>query len=436
MYQPGAHGMNARRTKWIAIRDVLGDQLFRAGMALLIAFLPPARAFAQPSQPSGPAPPQAAVAPPSVATGQSRTTDLILSGEAHCGTDDTTRHECRLGDHLYVGFQNLKPWMDSNPGGVSDIALVLNGQVIRGIPPLGPDNTYKYLRFDLTRLEDDQDTSKQNRLEWNALMGDLRDDNVLHIRVATGGKAPFWGPEEKVAFQVLPRYSWVALILLLALLFFFIVLARKSDILRDSPSVNGVKQSYSLARCQMAWWFFLVAASYCYLWTVLRNRESLTQGVLILTGVSAGTGLAAAVIDANKRQQRDQLAQEKVQLTAGLTALPAAINAAPPGSTAATQLAAEQQQKSARLIEVNSGLAALPSPVGKSDGFFLDILRDETGISFHRFQMMAWTIILGLVFVSSVWRDFTMPDFSVTLLGLMGISSGTYVGFKLSSSPK
>jgi hypothetical protein len=429
--------MNAIRAKLVVTKDVLSGRLFRASLAVLIACLPPAQAFAQISQPSDQTPAaQAATVPPSAATSQSRTTDLILSGEAHCGTNDTTRRECRLGDHLYVGFQNLKAWMDNNPGRVSDIALVLNGQVIRGIPPLGPDNTYKYLRFDLTRLEDNQDTSKQNRLEWNALMSDLRDDNVLHVRVATGGNAPFWGPEEKVAFQVLPRYSWVALVLLFALLLSFIVLARKSDILRDSPSVNGIKQSYSLARCQMAWWFFLVAASYCYLWTVLRNRESLTPGVLILTGVSAGTGLAAAVIDANKHQQRDQLAQEKDQLTVSLTALPAAISAVPAGSTAAAQLAAEQQQKSARLIEVNSDLAALPSPVGKSESFFLDTLRDETGISFHRFQMMAWTIILGLVFVSSVWSDFTMPDFSVTLLGLMGISSGTYVGFKLSSSPK
>jgi hypothetical protein len=185
----------------------------------------------------------------------------------------------------------------------------------------------------------------------------------------------------------------------------------------------------------MAWWFFLVAAAYCYLWTVLGNRDSLTQGVLILTGVSAGTGLAASVIDASKRQQRDQLEQEKDHLTATMTALPVAIQAAPEPVVAA-QLLAQQQHNSVRMAEVNSNLAALPSPVGNSEGFFLDILRDETGISFHRFQMMAWTIILGLVFVSSVWRNFTMPDFSATLLGLMGISSGTYVGFKLSSSPK
>jgi hypothetical protein len=29
-----------------------------------------------------------------------------------------------------------------------------------------------------------------------------------------------------------------------------------------------------------------------------------------------------------------------------------------------------------------------------------------------------------------------MPDFSATLLGLMGISSGTYIGFKASDAPK
>jgi hypothetical protein len=50
--------------------------------------------------------------------------------------------------------------------------------------------------------------------------------------------------------------------------------------------------------------------------------------------------------------------------------------------------------------------------------------------------MMAWTVILGFVFIASVWSDLTMPDFSPTLLGLMGISSGTYVGFKLANSAK
>lgn len=426
--------MNAKRIVSFVTREVAGNHLLWAGLILVCLHTP--QCSAQSAQAAGETPTVQTSTPTSSAGGLQPTTDLVLSGEAHCGTDDMTRKECRLGDHLFVGFQNLKAWMDSNPNKVSEIALVLNGQVIRGIASSGPDTTYKYLKFDLARLEDDQEASKQNRLEWNALMTDLRGDKMLHIRVASGGNPPYWGPEETVAFEVLPRYSWAVLFLLLLLLLAFIVLAKKSDILRDRPTVNGVKQSYSLARCQMAWWFFLVAASYCYLWIVLNNRNSLTQGVLILTGVSAGTGLAASVIDASKRQQRDQLEQEKDQLTATANALPVAIQAAPDPATAAQLMAQQQQRNSARLAEVTSNLAALPSPIGNSEGFFLDILRDETGISFHRFQMMAWTIILGIVFVSSVWRDFTMPDFSATLLGLMGISSGTYVGFKLSSSPK
>ena len=72
-----------------------------------------------------------------------------------------------------------------------------------------------------------------------------------------------------------------------------------------------------------------------------------------------------------------------------------------------------------------------PAPVAGSRGFFQDLLEDENGVSFDRLQMVAWTFVLGLVFVVEVWTDLHMPDFSQTLLGLMGISSGTYVGFKL-----
>jgi hypothetical protein len=44
--------------------------------------------------------------------------------------------------------------------------------------------------------------------------------------------------------------------------------------------------------------------------------------------------------------------------------------------------------------------------------------------------MFVWTIVLGIIFVISAYTDLLMPNFSATLLGLMGISAGTYVGFK------
>jgi hypothetical protein len=63
-------------------------------------------------------------------------------------------------------------------------------------------------------------------------------------------------------------------------------------------------------------------------------------------------------------------------------------------------------------------------------GFWRDILSDGSGISLHRFQIAVWTAVLGLIFVATVYVQLSMPDLNDQLLLLMGISSGTYLGFK------
>src|ERR1700757_4175611 len=68
--------------------------------------------------------------------------------------------------------------------------------------------------------------------------------------------------------------------------------------------------------------------------------------------------------------------------------------------------------------------------------WILDLLSEENDMSkpqimsFHRFQMIVWTLVLGVVFCSEVLTKLGMPNFDSTLLILMGISSGTYLGFK------
>jgi hypothetical protein len=67
----------------------------------------------------------------------------------------------------------------------------------------------------------------------------------------------------------------------------------------------------------------------------------------------------------------------------------------------------------------------------KAPQWLLDILSDSDGkIVLHRFQIVVWTFVLGVMFVTSVVTQLTMPEFSSTLLATMGISSGTYLGFK------
>jgi hypothetical protein len=59
-----------------------------------------------------------------------------------------------------------------------------------------------------------------------------------------------------------------------------------------------------------------------------------------------------------------------------------------------------------------------------SENLLTDILSDEDGPSFHRFQVFAWTLVFGVIFVASVVQTLGMPTFGNTLLGLMGISGG------------
>jgi hypothetical protein len=35
----------------------------------------------------------------------------------------------------------------------------------------------------------------------------------------------------------------------------------------------------------------------------------------------------------------------------------------------------------------------------ESESFFLDFLSDANGVDFHRFQIVAWTVVLGIIFV-------------------------------------
>lgn len=78
-------------------------------------------------------------------------------------------------------------------------------------------------------------------------------------------------------------------------------------------------------------------------------------------------------------------------------------------------------------------LAQLQKP--QSQGFWSDIRDGGQGLSFHCLQVVIWTLILGLVFAFSVVQALSMPEFPETLLLLMGISNGLYLGMKIPEKP-
>ena len=75
----------------------------------------------------------------------------------------------------------------------------------------------------------------------------------------------------------------------------------------------------------MAVWFFIVVASFVFIWIVTGAYDPLTGSVLALIGISASTALGGVVIDANKDAATDNvddaLKRERLKIEADLAAL-------------------------------------------------------------------------------------------------------------------
>ncbi len=293
------------------------------------------------------------------------------------------------------------------------IGLFLDGRLIKGIVPESgaptlvassgsPEPTDGNLQYHLQRNAESDEA-------WADLLGGPEDAATFFRRpteVSVGLENGYALPTDVVINSTDKHRSFglvridkvwfiVASVLLLVILLILVLLAKHSELLRDlgpTPSLDNWRglrtwwrerkirkhKPYSLARFQMAFWFFFVIASFLFIWLITGANDTITASTLTLIGIGAGTALGAAAIDSAS--------------------------------------------------ETNTA-AATPAI---SKGFFTDILTDhKSGISFHRFQMFIWTLVLGILFIYSVWHRLSMPEFSGTLLALLGISSGTYLGFKI-----
>jgi len=352
---------------------------------------------ANPGKPSG-ASAATVACPTSDQFNQVKVTDAYNS--TLTGEEKQPVKQVQFGDDLSVVVEHLEFLIQksecSNPH--KKILLFLDGKPLTNLTPFPPtDPSKNLLIFPLKRTDESRDV-------WSLILG-----------------SPSWAPRKtqisvglegdyavesgaSVDLEVIP-HGWFIFwsFLLLFLIAGFGTLAVKSDVLRDSgpPPPNGARKAYSLARTQAAWWFFIILAAYLFIGIITGDfSTTITGTVLVLLGISAGTVLGSAAIDAGGG---------------------AANAAAPPGGAQPNQPA---------------NPPAPPTPAEPTTGrWYLDIISDADGVSFHRFQNAVWTLVLGIIFIVTVYRVLAMPQFNEMLLGLMGISAGTYLGLKL-NEPK
>jgi hypothetical protein len=197
----------------------------------------------------------------------------------------------------------------------------------------------------------------------------------------------------------------------------------KSDILRDSqptsfggatsPAGEALRRPYSLAQTQMAFWYVLVVASFVYLVLVLQTFDKiLTDQSLLLLGIGTGTALGASIVEQTKS---DTLKSGELTTLKKFQNVLAEIKSAP------TPALLAQRDELARQLA--------------SENFLKDILSDVDGVSLHRFQSFVWTLLLGILFLYTVLSQLAFPTFDARTLALLGISGGTYLGFKIPEQP-
>jgi hypothetical protein len=194
------------------------------------------------------------------------------------------------------------------------------------------------------------------------------------------------------------RWAGAGIVILIQLVLLLNLLTNKDSklqrLIKDISAQEKIRDaSYSYSRTQLLWWS-LIIISCLVIDIALTGKVSdiLSPGCLTLLGISAGTTVAGRVIDNSQNNDPSVTLHQHTP----------------------------------------------------SEGFWMDILSDQQGISIHRFQAVLFNIAFGLAFISQFITSIpatdifgstiTLPDFDTTTLGLIGISSATYVTLKFNEN--
>lgn len=264
--------------------------------------------------------------------------------------------------------------------------------------------------------------NKESREAWNALFK-AKHDYLMPIEVSlmVGDDLPLiLQSAYPFHFYVAPTSEILFMIggALLILLVVYYLLVNKTNMLKDKNTGY-----FSLGKSQMTFWGLLVMLAFIGVWILTGTMEHIPEQSLILLGISGATGLSAILIGNTKKSN------VKAEITKLFQEMQKLIEQK---NITANYSPETEHQLSIQLKNIEALISQLnhQNRPRQSNGFWRDICDDGDGLSFHRLQVVVWTIILGLIFARSVADSMSIPEFPETLLVLMGISNLTYLGFK------
>jgi hypothetical protein len=334
--------------------------------------------------------------------------DPLVSGAKSISCE--TSNCMGLNDHLVVQIDNLSNLVAQAALEHKQIILYLDGLALPGLYPESVDSLRNELRFQLQRTD-------STRQAWATLLGSPKHfSRAITVSVGLENEYPVatevQGSNRINLIVIHKGWSCVCIVLLALFVVWFWCQGKDSQLLRDpGPDPGpGNLRPYSLAKTQMAIWSVVILGSFLSIWAITGAYDTVTNSALVLMGIGAGTALAVIAQDKGK-EVKSKIGGKNKQMN---------------------DLANDQTQapdvKAAGIAKLKQDIQDL-APITES--FLPDILTDADGISLHRLQMAIWTLVLVIIFIKEVYCNLAMPEFGETLLALMGISSGAYIGFMI-----
>ncbi|HEY0549661.1 MAG TPA: hypothetical protein VGF13_08670, partial [Verrucomicrobiae bacterium] len=200
-----------------------------------------------------------------------------------------------LGDDILVDIDRLKEWATTAGNDPRKLVPYLNGRHVIGLFPEEISLSHNRLQFHLA-------ITPENQAVWADLLREPVMQRPISFTVGVENQVPFdtsFHHANKLALIVVPGLrGFISLFVILLAAGTFARLALKTGIIREPgpPLPDGRLRAYNLGRTQMALWFFLILTSYVVIWVITGNLDTITQSLLVLMGISAGTALGAAVI--------------------------------------------------------------------------------------------------------------------------------------------
>ena len=176
--------------------------------------------------------------------------------------------------------------------------LFLDGRPVEGLDDAVFDAPAHAFVFRLMR-------TTANEPVWKSLLG-APSSLSIPVTVSLGKKTPTPvtqtifgdGKNDTMNLTVVSLWRFLgAAIPIILVIFFVLFCTKRTTLLKDNqlPQIDPARQPFSLGRCQMAFWFILVFASFVSLYALLWDYQGIisTQS-LWLMGISGTTGIGGS----------------------------------------------------------------------------------------------------------------------------------------------